>query len=92
MLFEYLEFRSEIHRFNPYAPYKSKIKKGMYFFFLLICKDLDEILLSSLLFQQKVSRNPIEHEIPCEAWEDPEMMDAIESQNNMYKASEESDP
>lgn len=47
---EFWEFRSKVHRFSPYAPYKSKIKKRMYFFFLLICKDLDEMLTFQFAF------------------------------------------
>jgi len=51
---EFLDFRSEVHLFSPYAPYKSEIKKGMYFFFLLICKDLDEILTFHFAFSVEI--------------------------------------
>lgn len=88
---EFLEFRSEVHSFSPYAAYESKIKRGMYFFLLLICKDLDKILTFQFAFSVEITRDAIKHEIPFDAWRAPEMMDDIKSQRNIHKATEERD-
>lgn len=71
---------------------KSKINERMYFFFLLICKDSDEMLTFQFAFSVEIHQRSYQHEIPCEARGAPEMIDDIRSQKNMYKASAERDP